>query len=60
MRVLVRIPCPLVGPPSEVAQGPRLDLTMGYEHSKVVSLLWGVGLGEYFRDIHEGRCLFVP
>ena len=30
VRVLVVMLCPIVGPPSEVAQGPRMELPMGY------------------------------
>ena len=30
VRVLVGILCPHVGPPSEVEQGPRLALSLGY------------------------------
>ena len=43
MRVLVGILFPLVGPPSEVAQGPRLALPLGYAPSEVVSLGEGGG-----------------
>ena len=59
VRVLVVIICPLVGPPSEVAQGPRLELPLGYAPLEVVSFVGGGGLVEYFRKFIEGRCLLV-
>ena len=38
VRVLVGMLCTFVGPPSEVAQGPRVSLFMGYAPPEVVSL----------------------
>ena len=38
VRILVRIIFPLVGPPSEVVQGPRLEMPLGYAPSEVVSI----------------------
>ena len=58
VRVLVGMICPLVVPPSEMAQGPRLELYLGYAPSEMVSL-GGEGLGEYFCELPEGRCLLV-
>ena len=39
VRVLVGMLCPHVGPPSEVAQSPHVEFSLGYAPSEVVSLV---------------------
>ena len=41
LRVLVKIICRLVGPPSEMAHGTVLDLLLEYTPSEEVSLVGG-------------------
>ena len=48
VRVLVGMLCPNVGPPSEVAQGPHLALSLGYAPSEMVSLVGGANLVEIY------------
>ena len=58
VRVLVGMICPHVGPPSEVAQGPRLAFSLGYAPSEVVSLVGGAALlNIYASCLRDALCV---
>ena len=60
VRVLVEMLCPNVGPPSEVAQGKRLVLSLGNALSESVSLVGGAALVKISVSCLSAAVCFPP